>query len=103
MNFHKSRTARAEPMGAPRCQCGGVITRATSKGFICETCWRDDGFHAERVAEIVKRFVCLYGAYQGRLYAARLSDYFDAINDAVQSKDHLAASVMLRAREGDAG
>ena len=92
MTFYKRETR-------PRCRCGGVIAHATSRGFICDRCWRDDSLHAERVAEIVKRFDHAYGPQEGAIYAARLSDYFDAIEDAVQAMDYEAACVVLRARE----
>lgn len=85
----------------PRCVCRrGYITRATSKGFICERCWRDDQFRAERVADIVKRFDDAYGPEEGARYAAQLSTYFDAIGDAVQAMDNHAASSALGEREG---
>jgi hypothetical protein len=98
MSLHDKSTARPPSAGAPRCQCGGVITRATSRGFICETCWRDDSLYAERVAEIVKHFVRDYGAREGGAYADQLSDHFDAVADSVQARDHRVASALLKAR-----
>lgn len=99
MTVHKRLTSPVEFVGEPRCGCGGgPITRATTKGFICELCWRGDQFRPERVAEIVKRFDDGYGTEPAARYAGHLSDYFDAIGDVIQAKDYRDAALALWAR-----
>ena len=99
MTAHRRFTGPVGMRGAPRCCCGGgPITRATSKGFICEQCWRGDPFRPERVAEIVKRFDDACGPERAARYAGHLSNYFDAIEDAIQAKDCQDAALILWAK-----